>query len=84
MEVLAPSRTPKNQILLSDMSISSSLSLVVYRDSALWPSLSNSTLLVLKSDHLLKLSARIVIEMNTKMSSCYKGMNKEFVSYLEL
>ena len=27
MEVLAPSRTPKNQILLSDMSISSSLSL---------------------------------------------------------
>ena len=30
MEVLATSRTPKNQILLSDMSISSSLSLVLH------------------------------------------------------
>ena len=29
MEVLATSRTPKNQILLSDMSISFSLSLVI-------------------------------------------------------
>ena len=31
MEVLATSRTPKNQILLSDMSISSSLSLAKFK-----------------------------------------------------